>query len=69
MTPKRINLDLQERSFARLQDLKVKTEAPSYTEVVKDALRLYEAVIKEAEAGSTFLVRNANGELKEYHVF
>ena len=53
----------------RLQELKAKTEATSYTEVVKNALRLYEALIAENEAGNSFLVKAPSGQLKEYVVF
>jgi hypothetical protein len=66
---KRVQLDLPEKSLQRLQDLKTKTEAASYAEVIKNALRLYDAVITEAEAGNTFMVRNADGQTKEYVIF
>jgi hypothetical protein len=71
MTPgtKRVQLDLPERSMQRLQDLKRKTEASSYAEVIKNALRLYDAIITEAEAGSSFLIRDAAGQNKEYVIF
>ncbi len=71
MTPqiKRVQLDLPERALTRLQDLKVKTEATSYAEVIKNALRLYEAVVAEAEIGNTFLVKDSAGNVKEYVVF
>lgn len=68
-TVKRVQLDLQDKSMARLQELKSKTEASSYAEVVKNALRLYEAVVAEAEAGNSFLVRAPSGETREYVVF
>ena len=66
---KRVQLDLPEKSMQRLQELKRKTEAGSYGEVIKNALRLYEAVIAEAEAGNKFLVRDASGQSKEYVLF
>lgn len=66
---KRVQLDLPERSVARLQELRSKTEAASYAEVIKNALRLYEAVIEEAEAGNKFLVEMPNGNTKEYRIF
>ncbi len=68
-TVKRVQLDLPEKSLARLQDLKAKTEASSYAEVIKNALRLYESVVSEAEAGSSFLVRSPSGQMKEYVIF
>ena len=55
--------------MTRLQELKEKTEATSYAEVVKNALRLYESVINEAEAGNSFLVRAPSGAVKEYVIF
>ncbi len=67
--PKRVQLDLPERSMARLQDLRGKTEATSYAEVIKNALRLYEAIVEEAEAGNKFLIRAPSGETKEYKIF
>ena len=69
MSIKRVQLDLQEKALSRLQDLKVKTEAASYAEVIKNALRLYEAVIDEAERGNSFMVKSKDGKLKEYVVF
>jgi metal-responsive CopG/Arc/MetJ family transcriptional regulator len=66
---KRVQLDLPEKSMQRLQDLKEKTESSSYAEVIKNALRLYDAVIEEVESGNTFLVKDSSGLLKEYVVF
>lgn len=66
---KRVQLDLPEKSLGRLQELKLKTEATSYAEVMKNALRLYEAIIEETDAGSSFLVRTSKGEIKEYVIF
>ena len=65
----RVQFDLPEKSYARLQELKLKTEASSYAEVVKNALRLYEAIISEAEAGNSFFVKEPEGNLREYMVF
>lgn len=66
---KRVQFDLPEKSMARLQELKVKTDASSYAEVVKNALRLYEAVISEAQAGNKFMIKDSSGSFKEYVVF
>ena len=62
-------MDLPERSVARLQGLKEKTEAVSYAEVLKNALRLYESLIDEDEAGNVFFVRTPTGETKQYVIF
>lgn len=68
-TNKRVQLDLPERSLARLQELRGKTEASSYAEVIKNALRLYEAIVQETEAGNKFFIRYPNGETSEYRIF
>ena len=65
----RVQFDLPPRSMERLNALKLKTEASSYAEVVKNALRLYEALIEETESGKQFLVRDASGQISPYRLF
>ena len=50
---KRIQMDMPPR-LKRLQDM---TEAASYAEVMKNALRLYEALIEEVEAGNEIMIK------------
>lgn len=54
---KRIQMDMPPKSVERLKRLQTITEASSYAEVMKNALRLYEAMINEVEAGNDILVR------------
>ena len=65
----RVQFDLPPRSMERLTLLKEKTEAASYAEVVKNALRLYEAMIAEAEDGKEFLTRDKNEVVTPFRVF
>ncbi len=65
----RVQFDLAPRSMERLNALKSKTEAASYAEVVKNALRLYEALIEETESGKQFLVRDKDGAISPYRLF
>ena len=65
----RVQLELPQKSMSRLTELKEKTEAWSYAEVIKNALRLYEALIEEAEAGNRFQIKSSEGDTKEYVVF
>ena len=65
----RVQLDFPPRAMERLNALKVKTEASSYAEVVKNALRLYEALIEEAESGKQFLTRDKNGVVSPFRLF
>jgi hypothetical protein len=65
----RVQLDFAPRSMERLNMLKAKTEASSYAEVVKNALRLYEALIEETESGKQFLVRDKDGVVSPFRLF
>jgi hypothetical protein len=57
----RVQLELPNASFERLKQLQKRTEAASYAEVIRNALRLYEGLLKEADAGNDVVVRQANG--------
>lgn len=65
----RVQLELPEKSMERLVDLKDKTEATSYAEVIKNALRLYEHLILKHEQGNRFVLKDQQGALTEYEVF
>lgn len=65
----RINLALSPRAFEQLEKIREKTEASSYTEVFRNAIKLYDALIEEAEQGNEFLVRDKNGNLTSYKIF
>jgi hypothetical protein len=49
----------------RLQDI---TEASSYTEVVRNALRLYEVLVNEYDAGNELLVKRGEA-ITPLHIF
>ena len=57
---KRIQMDMPPRSVERLKRLQDVTEAASYAEVMKNALRLYEALVGEIEAGNQIMVKRGN---------
>ena len=69
MRKTRVQLDLSPTAVERLNALKAKTEAASYTEVVKNALRIYEALIEETEAGKQFLIRDKDGVISIFRLF
>lgn len=62
----RVQLELAESSFLRLKSLKDKTEATSYAEVIKNALRLYEGLIDEAERGNQLCIKSKDGSELSY---
>jgi hypothetical protein len=65
----RVQLDFAPNAMDRLNALKAKTEATSYAEVVKHALRLYEALIEETESGKQFLVKDETGTVAPFRLF
>ncbi|MBS0279393.1 MAG: ribbon-helix-helix protein, CopG family, partial [Proteobacteria bacterium] len=48
-TTTRVQLEMPPQAMDRLTRLKEKTEAASYAEVIRNALRLYEALVDEHE--------------------
>jgi hypothetical protein len=65
----RVQLELPEKSMARLLALKEMTEASSYAEVIKDALRLYEHFVSQVEQGNQLMLKDKEGNIVPYHVF
>jgi len=59
-TTKRVQMDMPEKSVARLRALQELTEAASYAEVVKNALRLYEVLVQEVDNGGEVLIRRGD---------
>jgi hypothetical protein len=49
-------MEMPPRSVERLKELQTKTEASSYAEVVRNALQLYEAMIREIDDGGRILL-------------
>lgn len=62
MTTQRITISLPERSVHRLENLKARTEAPSLTEVIKNALMTYESLVDHLSKGAVFFMSMPNGE-------
>jgi hypothetical protein len=65
----RVQLDLTPRAMALLTELKSKTDAATYAEVFKNAMKLYDGIISEVERGSQFLVRDKDGKVSEFRMF
>jgi hypothetical protein len=65
----RVQLEMPPQAMERLQRLKERMEAASYAEVIRNALRLLEALVDEHEKGSEFSVRRKDGETVAYKVF
>jgi len=66
----RVQLDMPPKAMERLHALKTKTEASSYGEVVRNALKLYEAVVDELEQGNEFFLQQGQrGPMIPYKIF
>lgn len=58
----RVQLEMPPRSMDRLRSLKDKTEASSYAEVLRNALRFYEFIVAEAELGHVVVTEGKDGK-------
>ncbi len=65
----RVQFDLTPRAMAMLTELKSKTDAATYAEVFKNAMKLYDGIISEIERGSEFLIRDKDGKVSEFRMF
>ena len=65
----RVQLEMPPQAMERLQKLKDRTEAASYAEVIRNALRLFEALVQEHEKGSEFSLKRPDGEIVQYKIF
>lgn len=65
----RVQLELPPQAMERLQKLKDKTEAASYAEVIRNALRVFEALANEHDQGAEFMVKRKDGSVATYQVF
>ena len=65
----RVQLEMPPQAMARLQKMKDRTEAASYAEVIRNALRLYEALVDEHEKGAEFSLKRPTGETVQYNIF
>jgi hypothetical protein len=68
-TTTRVQLEMPPQAMERLQRLKEKSEAASYAEVIRNALRVFEALFDEHEKGSEFSLKRADGETVAYKIF
>jgi Arc/MetJ-type ribon-helix-helix transcriptional regulator len=68
-TTTRVQLEMPPQAMDRLTRLKEKTEAASYAEVIRNALRVFEALMDEHEKGAEFQLKRADGEIVSYRIF
>jgi len=59
----RLSLVIPERAMERLDWLQARTDAASHTEVIRQALFVYEQLVERVSDGSRLMERTAKGEL------
>ena len=60
---RRLNLVIPERAAERLDWLMNRTDAASQTEVIRQALFVYEQIVERVSDGSKLMEKTAKGEL------
>ncbi len=65
----RVQLEMPPQAMERLTRLKEKTEAASYAEVIRNALRVFEALAEEHEKGGEFSLKRSDGQTVAYKIF
>ncbi len=65
----RVQLEMPPQAMERLQRLKDRIEAASYAEVIRNSLRVLEALVDEYEQGSEFSVKRKDGQIQAYKIF
>jgi len=60
---RRLNLVIPDRALERLDFLQKKTDAASHTEVIRQALFVYEQLVTRLSDGSSLMEKTARGEL------
>ena len=68
-TTTRVQLEMPPQAMERLTKLKEKTEAASYAEVIRNALRVFEALMDEHDKGAEFQLKRADGQVVSYRIF
>jgi hypothetical protein len=58
---KRFQMEMPPKSVERLNRLREITESSSYTEVIRNALQIYEALIDETQKGGKVYVETGEG--------
>ena len=65
----RVQIDLTPHAMALLTELKEKTDAATYAEVFRKAMKLYDGIVSEVDRGSEFLIRAKDGKVSEFRMF
>jgi hypothetical protein len=59
---RRVQLDLPQKSFERLLNLKHGTDATTYSEVIRSALKAYETLFQFSKENKKVFIRTESGD-------
>lgn len=65
----RLTLEFSPRSSEVLEKLKEKTDATSATEVIKNALKLYDGIVNLYQSDAEFLIKDKQGNISSFKMF
>jgi Arc/MetJ-type ribon-helix-helix transcriptional regulator len=65
----RKNISIGDKALARLESLRERVEATSTSEVIRDALRLYEYIVGESDKGAEFFVKRPKEDMSKLEIF
>ena len=61
----RVQMNMTDTDIKRLNKLKKRTEATSYSEVTKAAYKVYEKIIDLADQGKTVCIKDKKGKIQD----
>lgn len=67
--PKRLNINMSQRDWKRLDEIMALMEADNTTDAVKDSFRLLEYFLRTAQAGGKFYKKTPDGEMSLIEFF
>lgn len=65
----RVQMILPTKSVDRLHALKEATEAATVSEVIRNAIRVYEALVEQVKIGNKIIIQSRNGDMTQIRMF
>ena len=66
---RRVQLDLPPKAYERLVQLKLDTEASTYAEVIRNALKMYAGTIELSKKGNELMLKQPDGTISPLIIF
>ena len=66
---RRVQLELTAKSMSRLEEVKKKTEASSYADVIRSSMMAYSWLIELHDNGEKVFIEDSSGKMREVEIF